>query len=392
MASAIKLLATQMEAMEASFLSVFFTAANKIALLTDSKLFFLMETSDGVHKIGGNQELKFLFQSAKLLPRNSDLVFDEEEAEEEVAPSSSFIETPFSKITSALKESPKKRKSNDESGMKKSAKRSKRENRPIKLENLNFESRSRCDRGGGGGLGSDEDVDRGGIRTATYVNRGAEGDCEGDVSGVVEEGEDYVLDAEEAEKSASDLEFTDDETGRANSKNSESDEWEPDAESVKKKKLHKKSKREYDGPTGASEKPFRQGAQCPKSGKLVSLGPEWKLVDASPLRSEVWKHFARTKHDYSSLRCRSCKSFVSSTLTDLRTHLQQTHGLFISNDEQLQKQFFSKGTGVKYQTKCLTCGFVFRNASTTTLRYHLINKHGIKTRKIMVPQDNGPDG
>ena len=86
MASAIKLLATQMEAMEASFLTVFFQAANKIADLTESKLFFLMETSDGVHKIGGNAELKMLFQTGQLMPKNDDVIIDEEEEENYEAP------------------------------------------------------------------------------------------------------------------------------------------------------------------------------------------------------------------------------------------------------------------------------------------------------------------
>ena len=106
MASAIKLLATQMEAMEASFLSIFFQAANKISNLTDSKLFFLMETSDGIYKIGGNSDLKLLFQAGKLAPRNSDVVIDEEDIDEESpSPMLSLLEaTPFSKMTNALKE------------------------------------------------------------------------------------------------------------------------------------------------------------------------------------------------------------------------------------------------------------------------------------------------
>ena len=73
MAAAIKLLATQMEAMEASFLSVFFEAANKIANLTDSKLFFLMESSDGVRKVGGHKELKLAYELGELSSLNNDI-------------------------------------------------------------------------------------------------------------------------------------------------------------------------------------------------------------------------------------------------------------------------------------------------------------------------------
>ena len=79
MASAIKLLATQMEAMEASFLSIFFEAANKIANLTESKLFFLMESSDGIRKIGGHPELKLAFETGGLLHRSGDVLLDEDE-------------------------------------------------------------------------------------------------------------------------------------------------------------------------------------------------------------------------------------------------------------------------------------------------------------------------
>jgi len=72
-----------MEAMEASFLSVFFQAANKIANLTESKMFFLMETSDGVHKVGGNAQLKVLFQTGQLIPKNTDIIINDEGEEEE---------------------------------------------------------------------------------------------------------------------------------------------------------------------------------------------------------------------------------------------------------------------------------------------------------------------
>ena len=82
MAAAIKLLATQMEAMEASFLSVFFEAANKIANLTDSKLFFLMESSDGVRKVGGHKELKLAYELGQLSPRNNDIEIDGKAFEE----------------------------------------------------------------------------------------------------------------------------------------------------------------------------------------------------------------------------------------------------------------------------------------------------------------------
>ena len=78
MASAIKFLATRMEEMENSFLSIFFEAASKVAESTESKLFFMMESSDGVRKIGGNRELKKLFQLRRLLPQKTDVTLGED--------------------------------------------------------------------------------------------------------------------------------------------------------------------------------------------------------------------------------------------------------------------------------------------------------------------------
>ena len=77
MAAAAKILANKMEELENSFLFIFFEAANKIAKSTESKLFFIMESSDGVRKIGGNQELRELFQIGTLVPQYSDIVMDE---------------------------------------------------------------------------------------------------------------------------------------------------------------------------------------------------------------------------------------------------------------------------------------------------------------------------
>ena len=79
MASTIRLLATQMEDMENSFLSIFFESANKIAELTQSKLFVVMETSDGLRRIGGDPEMRRAFQLGTLRPRPSDVEVDEEE-------------------------------------------------------------------------------------------------------------------------------------------------------------------------------------------------------------------------------------------------------------------------------------------------------------------------
>ena len=67
-----------MEAMEASFLSIFFEATSKIADLTESKLFCLMETSSGIWKIAGHPDLKFAFKSGNLLPRNNEVDLDNE--------------------------------------------------------------------------------------------------------------------------------------------------------------------------------------------------------------------------------------------------------------------------------------------------------------------------
>ena len=78
MASAIKLLANRMEEMEKSFLAIFFEAANKIAISTESKLFFMMESSDGIRTIGGNEELQELFQIGALLPKNTDVILEDD--------------------------------------------------------------------------------------------------------------------------------------------------------------------------------------------------------------------------------------------------------------------------------------------------------------------------
>ena len=79
MASAVKFLATRMEEMENSFLTIFCEAASKIAQSTESKLFIMMESSDGIRKVGGNCELKALYQLGRLLPQTSDLVLGDDE-------------------------------------------------------------------------------------------------------------------------------------------------------------------------------------------------------------------------------------------------------------------------------------------------------------------------
>ena len=180
-----------MEAMEASFLTVFFQAVNKIADLTDSKLFFLMETSDGVHKIGGNPELKFLFQAAKLLPRNSDVVFDEEEVEEGFEKMSSSSETPFSKITSALKDRPRLQLH--------SRKRKSKDFHPIEFNASNAE----------GKFAKRSKSDDFSIKKTIKVEN-----LELDLATV------GVEQAEDVENGASDLEYTDDEPDRSQTSNS----------------------------------------------------------------------------------------------------------------------------------------------------------------------------
>ena len=77
MASAIRVLATEMEEMENSFLAIFFEYTNKIAELTQSKLFVVMESSDGLRRIGGHTKLKRAFQSGALSGHQSDVVMDE---------------------------------------------------------------------------------------------------------------------------------------------------------------------------------------------------------------------------------------------------------------------------------------------------------------------------
>ena len=69
----MKYLANRMEELENSFLTIFFEAANKIAECTESKLFFLMESSDGMRKIGGNRDLRYMYQVGGLMPQNTDM-------------------------------------------------------------------------------------------------------------------------------------------------------------------------------------------------------------------------------------------------------------------------------------------------------------------------------
>ena len=85
MAAAVRLLASQMEAMENSFLTIFFEAANKITESTDSKLFFMMETSDGIRKVGGNRELKYLFRVGGLTPRDDDVIIGDDNVDDNPA-------------------------------------------------------------------------------------------------------------------------------------------------------------------------------------------------------------------------------------------------------------------------------------------------------------------
>ena len=76
MVSTIRHLVTQLENMENSFLSIFFETANKIAELTESKLFVVMESSDGLRRIGGHAEMRQAFQLGTLGPHPSDIEVD----------------------------------------------------------------------------------------------------------------------------------------------------------------------------------------------------------------------------------------------------------------------------------------------------------------------------
>jgi len=64
--------------MENAFLAIFFDYTNKIAELTQSKLLVVMETSDGLRRIGGHAELKQAFLSGALSYRQSDVMMDED--------------------------------------------------------------------------------------------------------------------------------------------------------------------------------------------------------------------------------------------------------------------------------------------------------------------------
>ena len=110
MASMIKLMATQMEAMETTFLSIFFDAASKMAELTSSKLFFLMETADGTRRIGGHADMKAAFMLATLLPQPSDVIIDSEKDTDQTE----VTEQPLPRQSQELSNCVRKRRGNEE--------------------------------------------------------------------------------------------------------------------------------------------------------------------------------------------------------------------------------------------------------------------------------------
>ena len=74
-ALAVREIVTQIES---SFLSIFFDAASKMANLTESKLFLLMESAEGRRRIGGDRRLTRAFRNGRLLPTPADQTISSE--------------------------------------------------------------------------------------------------------------------------------------------------------------------------------------------------------------------------------------------------------------------------------------------------------------------------
>lgn len=279
MASAIKLLATQMEAMEASFLTIFFEAANKIANLTESKLFFLMESSDGIRKIGGHPELKLAFETGGLSHRSGDVLLDEDEG---INITTSGIEG-YPDSNSAQSAQSKKRKSTDS------------------IENQ-ADSTAKCRRQ------EIEDL------VVTAIKKE---DCDGDPA---DRGDDLI-----------ELEFTDDELekSRASFFKEKGAELEVSSFSARpgtSKSFDKSAKVKRDSKS-----------VCPSSGIIsrmcpCCLGPGWVKVDKHPGRSEVWEHFVRRSEPTAlESQCLTChKVFTGAVTTTLRYHMEKVHGVSVA--------------------------------------------------------------
>lgn len=279
MASAIKLLATQMEAMEASFLTIFFEAANKIANLTESKLFFLMESSDGIRKIGGHSELKLAFETGGLLHRSGDVLLDEDEG---INITTSGIEG-YPDSNGSHSAQSKKRKSSDS------------------IENQ-ADSTAKSRR---------QEIDD---LVVTAIKKE---DCDGDPT---DRGDDLI-----------ELEFTDDELEKSRASFFKEKDAELEVSSFSARPGTSKS-------FAKSAKGKRDSKSvCPSSGIIsrmcpCCLGPGWVKVDKHPGRSEVWEHFVRRSEPTAlESQCLTChKVFTGAVTTTLRYHMEKVHGVSVA--------------------------------------------------------------
>jgi len=85
MANSLVTIASQIESIETAFLAIFFEAASKMANLTESKLFVILESSRGGRKIAGDRQLKRAFKMRDLAPRIDDVELDDAENRHEEA-------------------------------------------------------------------------------------------------------------------------------------------------------------------------------------------------------------------------------------------------------------------------------------------------------------------
>jgi len=383
MASMIKLMAAQMEAMENTFLTIFFDAATKMADMTSSKVFFLMETVDGTRKIGGHPDMLGAFTLATLLPQPSDIVIDgRQEYDQALAPEAQ-----------ECSKGPRKRWANQKlSEAPSCAKRSKTQSRQkstkasaeVKQEFIEdtFEMDAIAENGREDAVDGED----------TYVE-----DVDGafeDVDGAVEDVDGAVEDVDGAVEDAVDA-AEDDDGGAVAAENYEvaaDDDLDPDWLPPKDAPDGGNSKeisQEEDQDKSQRTKGYRYDSVCLSTGKLVRecvccLGSDWEPIEPSVAGAQVWKYFARKKGVKSLFenQCLRCSSVLrASSTSNLRTHLHMKHGINPVDRHTVMANFKST-TGLDTMCKCLMCHRLFSRPSSSTLRGHLKRLHGIVVKEM----------
>jgi len=374
-----------MEAMENTFLTIFFDAATKMADMTSSKVFFLMETVDGTRKIGGHPDMLSAFTLATLLPRPSDIVIDgRQEYDQALAPEAQ-----------ESSKGPRKRTANQKLSKAPScAKRSKTQSRQkstkasaeVKQEFIEdtFEMDAIEENGHEDAVDDEDSFD---VDGAIEDVDGAVGDIDGAVEDVDGAVEDVDAAAEDVDAAAED-----DDGGAENHEGAADDdldsEWvppedEPDggnSKDVSQKEDQDKSQR---------TKGYRYDSVCLSTGKLVRecvccVGSDWEPIEPSTAGAQVWKYFARKKGVKSLFenQCLRCSSVLrASSTSNLRTHLHMKHGIN-PVDRHVVMANFKSTTGLDTMCKCLMCHRLFSRPSSSTLRGHLKRLHGIVVKEM----------